>query len=56
MPDDPTLKALGEMLRNGQEKPIKEAFKKAMKGKQYGEEETRDAYAWFKEGWKARMP
>lgn len=30
------------------------AFAREMHGKQYGEQETRDAYDWFKAGWKAR--
>jgi len=31
-----------------------EAFAKAMEGRQYGEDETRDARAWFHAGWEAR--
>lgn len=31
-----------------------QAFKKAMEGCQYGEDETRDALAWFRLGWNAR--
>jgi hypothetical protein len=29
------------------------AFVKAMKGRQYGIEETADAFLWFENGWKA---
>lgn len=29
-------------------------FSKAMAGKQYGAEETRDAWAWFLTGWLAK--
>lgn len=35
--------------------PREQAFLKAMRGKQYGEEETRDAFAWFSRGWRAAL-
>lgn len=34
---------------------VKQAFAKEMEGRQYGPEETRDAFGWFKTGWEAAM-
>lgn len=34
--------------------PIRTAFYREMKDRQYGEEETADAYLWFCDGWLAR--
>lgn len=35
------------------DKVMVRAFERVMEGRQYGEDETRDAKAWFREGWNA---
>lgn len=42
-----------EAMKKVPEGEAKEAFRRAMRGRMYGREETEDAWAWFHEGWEA---